>query len=45
MSIVDGAHAPGQLHLDLERYGVDVYLGNKKTYVVRILAVLKYAIC
>ena len=27
MSIVDGAHAPGQLHLDLESYGVDVYIG------------------
>ena len=28
MTIVDGAHAPGQLHLDLESYGVDIYLGK-----------------
>ena len=28
ISVVDGAHAPGQLELQVESFGVDVYIGE-----------------
>jgi isopenicillin-N epimerase len=28
LSVIDGAHAPGQLALDLEEVGADIYIGN-----------------
>ena len=27
LSVVDGAHAPGQMYLQVESYGVDIYIG------------------
>ena len=33
ISVVDGAHAPGQLHLSIESFGVDVYLGEIKKII------------
>lgn len=28
LSVVDGAHAPGQMYLQVESYGVDIYIGK-----------------
>jgi len=28
ISVVDGAHAPGQLEVQIESYGVDIYIGK-----------------
>ena len=38
LSVVDGAHAPGQMYLQVESYGVDIYIG--KLYLFLIFFVL-----
>ena len=38
LSVVDGAHGPGQLDLQVESYGVDVYIG-KETVLPKLFCI------
>lgn len=42
LSVVDGAHAPGQMYLQVESYGVDIYIGKLYLFLIFFLLLSYY---